>query len=187
MLEINFTSMINRKIQDAIKAAIFEEEPNNVYAVLDGAAIPDLLDNLYEQQPEYVCLYRGELEPDIAEAAPYLVNLERDTVFSDWIIEKGWGNHWGIYALSDETMPVLRNHFRRFLIVSDPENKPLYFRYYDPRVLRTYLPICGAKDLANVFGPVTSYYLESEYPKVASRFRMAAGSLFRDEVAIAEN
>ncbi len=178
--------MINTKIHDAIKAAIFEEHANFVYAVLDGASIPDLLHHLYEQQPEHVCLYRGEMEPDIAETAPYLVNLERETAFSDWIIEKGWGNHWGIYALSDETMTVLRNHFRRFLIVNDPENKPLYFRYYDPRVLRKYLPTCGAKDLATIFGPVTSYYLESEYPKSASRFRMEAGSLFRDEMAIAE-
>jgi hypothetical protein len=177
---------MNRKTLNAIAATLFEDGETNVYAVLDGASIPDLLDNLYEQQPEHVCLYRGELEPDIAETAPYLVKLERDTDFSDWVIEKGWGNHWGIFALSDESLTAMRNHFRKFLMVYDPENRPLYFRYYDPRVLRKYLPICDVEDVASLFGPVVSYFLEDEDPKNSLRFRMEAGSLLRNEMAIAE-
>jgi len=177
--------MMNRKILSAIAATLFEDGEINVYAVLDGASIPELLDNLYEQQPEHVCLYRGELEPDIAETAPYLVKLERDTDFSDWVIEKGWGNHWGIFALSNESLTAMRNHFRKFLMVYDPENRPLYFRYYDPRVLRKYLPVCDAEDLTTLFGPVVSYFLEDEAPKNALRFWMEAGSLCRDEMAIA--
>jgi hypothetical protein len=178
--------MMKRKTLNAIAATLFEDDEINVYAVLDGASIPELLDNLYEQQPEHVCLYRGELEPDIAETAPYLVKLERDTDFSDWVIEKGWGNHWGIFALSDESLTAMRNHFRKFLMVYDPENRPLYFRYYDPRVLRKYLPICDAEDMVSLFGPVVSYFLEDEDPKNGLRFRMEAGSLWRDEMAIAE-
>jgi hypothetical protein len=179
-------AVMNRKTLDAIAATLFEDDETNVYAVLDGASIPDLLDNLYELQPEHFCLYRGELEPDIAETAPYLVRLERDTDFSDWAIDKGWGNHWGIFAVSDESLIAMRNHLRKFLIVYDPENRPLYFRYYDPRVLRMYLPTCNAKELATVFGPVVSYFLEDEDPKNGLRFRLEAGSLLRDEMAIAE-
>ncbi|MBO0797364.1 MAG: DUF4123 domain-containing protein, partial [Blastocatellia bacterium] len=107
-------ALINGKTIDSIAEILFEGEEINVYAVLDGASIPELLDRLYEFQPEHVCLYRGELEPDIAEVAPYLVRLERDTEFSDWVIEKGWGNHWGIFALSYEDLRVMRNHFRTF-------------------------------------------------------------------------
>jgi hypothetical protein len=179
--------MAMMKTLDTITATLFEDGEINVYAVLDGASIPDLLDNLYEQQPEHVCLYRGELEPDIAETAPYLVKLERDTDFSDWVIDKGWGNHWGIFSLSNESLTVMRNHFRKFLMVYDPENRPLYFRYYDPRVLRIYLPTCNADELATVFGPVLSYFLEDEDPKNGLRFRLEAGSLLRDELAIAES
>jgi hypothetical protein len=169
----------------AIAGALFAEEEIKVYAVLDGASIPDLLDNLYERQPEHVCLYRGELEPDIAECAPYLVRLESDTEFCDWVIEKGWGNHWGIFALSNENLRVMRNHFRTFLMVSDPEyKKQLYFRYYDPRVLRKYLPTCDAEGLARLFGPVVSYFLEGEDPNNALRFRTENGALLREEMII---
>lgn len=171
------------KTSDYLEAALFADGEINVYAVLDGASIPDLLDKLYELEPEHVCLYRGELEPDIAEVAPYLVNLERAAAFSDWVIEKGWGNHWGIFALSDESLRTMRNHFRKFLMVYDPESKPLYFRYYDPRVLRTYLPTCDLDGLTSLFGPVVSYIVEDEDPKNALRFRRDGGVLVKEEVA----
>ena len=40
------------------KSLLFGEDLT--FAVLDGAAIPDLLTKLYELEPEYECLYRGE-------------------------------------------------------------------------------------------------------------------------------
>ena len=39
-----------------------------------------------------------------------------------------------------------------------------YFRYYDPRVLRVYLPTCNARELQTVFGPVLRYLVEDEKP-----------------------
>ena len=45
-----------------------------------------------------MCLYRGELQPDMAEVAPYLVKLDRDAPFTDWVLDRGWGNHWGVFA-----------------------------------------------------------------------------------------
>src|SRR5947208_16347929 len=72
----------------------------NVVAVLDGASAPDLVKTLYEHEPEYCCLYRGVLPPDIATVAPYLVRLEPDNKFSEWILAEGWGVHWGIFLHS---------------------------------------------------------------------------------------
>jgi hypothetical protein len=178
--------MTNEKIIQAVSDKLFESEELNVYAVLDGASIPGLLDQLHEQQPEHVCLYRGELEPDMAEVAPYLVKLEPDTDFTDWLIEKGWGNHWGVFALSHESLNGMRRHFRKFLVVYDPENKPLYFRYYDPRVLRIYLPTCNAEELATVFGPVESYWLEDEDARTALSFGNSSGSLRQEKLLLTE-
>ncbi len=47
-------------------------------------------------------------------------------------------------------------------MVYDEEGKPLYFRYYDPRVLRAYLPTCNESELQTVFGPVNHYYAEGK-------------------------
>lgn len=133
---------------------------HHVFAVLDGASNPDLVYRLYEHQPPHVCLYRGELEPDLAECAPYLVQLSPNTPFTDWIITEGWGRHCGIFAITDADLRSLRKHFRTFLMVKNPDGDPIYFRYYDPRVLGLYLPTCTIGELRHVFGPVRRYLCE---------------------------
>lgn len=62
----------------ALKAQLFRLEQATVFAVLDGATVPDLPATLTSLRAEYRCLYRGELQPDMAEVAPYLVLLERE-------------------------------------------------------------------------------------------------------------
>ena len=42
------------------------------------------------------------------------------------------------------------------------EGTPFYFRYYDPRVLRRYLPSCNESELKILFGPVIRYCVEGE-------------------------
>jgi len=149
---------------------LFTEAGQNVYVVLDGASVPELLERLAQDGPEYVCLYRGELEPDLAACAPYLVQLRREAPFTEWVIQQGWGKHWGIFAASPADLKTMRKHFRTFLVVKDPEGKQLYFRYYDPRVLRVYLPTCNAEETAHVFGPVSRFLLEDEAPATLLRF-----------------
>ena len=140
-----------------------DEEELNTYAVLDGAAIPDLLDHLYgDEPPEFECLYSGEIEPDMAECAPYLVELKPDATFTKWLLLEGWGKSWGIFALSPNDLGTMRRHFRTFLMVKAPDGKQLYFRYYDPRNLSIYLPTTNAEERAAVFGPISGYYCESE-------------------------
>lgn len=57
-------------------------------------------------------------------------------------------------------METLRRHFRRLLHVRSEDGEKLYFRYYDPRVLRLYLPSCTSVELKEVFGPVGRFVLE---------------------------
>lgn len=138
-----------------------DEADMNAYAVLDGAAIPELLDQLYgDEPPEFVCLYRGELEPDLAECAPYLIHLTPESPFTEWLLTHCCGNHWGIFAISGEDIGTVRRHFRNFLIVKDPDGKQIYFRFYDPRVWSIFLPTTVPDELDLVFGPVSSYMVE---------------------------
>jgi len=158
---------------ETLQKHLFSQYDTNVYAVLDGASMPDLeLPRLlWKLKPEHVCLYRGQLEPDMAEVAPYLVKLEYDHPFTKLVLEKGWGNHWGVFAVTrlEAGLREMRNHFRRFLMVMNPEGKTVYFRYYDPRVLRVYLPTCNAEEIEMVFGPISCYIVEDEDPAVLVR------------------
>lgn len=155
-------------ITESLEKHLFSQFDTNVYAVIDGASVPDLglPQLLYKHQPEHICLYRGELEPDLAATAPYLVKLEHDHPFTKLVLKEGWGKHWGIFAVTgtDVNLHAVRKHFRMFLMVVNPEGKTVYFRYYDPRVLRTYLPTCNAEEMEYVFGPVSSYIVEDEDP-----------------------
>jgi hypothetical protein len=163
---------------------LFADEEASVYAVLDGASIKGLLAQFDEHQPERVCLYRGELAPDMAHVAPYLVKLEDESPFADWVLGKGWGEHWGIFAVSGADLAAMRRHFRSFLTVHDPTGKPLLFRYYDPRVLRVFLPTCNADELGKLFGPVTAYVMEDEQPGTALRFQQLDGVLRREPLTL---
>ncbi len=178
--------MTAEDIVQSISEPLFSKEETNVYAVLDGASIPDLLARLDHCEPEYVCLYRGELAPDMAEVAPYLVRLEPQSEFTDWVLGQGWGQHWGIFAISHAGIREMRQHLRSFLTVYDSEGKPLLFRYYDPRVLRVYLPTCNAEELATVFGPIECYMFEDENPNAALRFRVSSGSLQQEELRLTQ-
>jgi hypothetical protein len=163
---------------------LFSKADANVYAVLDAASIPNLLGALQEHKPKHERLFMGELEPGMAEVIPYLVQLDPDADFTNWVLEKGWGKHWGVYAVSEANIRAMRMHFRSFLTVYDPDDKPLYFRYYDPRVLRVYLPTCNAGELKTVFGPVEYYLLEDRDPSVALRFANVSGKLLQDKIAL---
>jgi hypothetical protein len=176
--------MTTEDITDSVLDKLFSDGEANVYAVLDGASVADLLAKLYDLRPEFECLYRGELEPDMAEVAPYLVRLEAEAEFTSWVVEKGWGKHWGVFARSDADMRAVRRHLRTFLTVYDPDGKAMIFRYYDPRVMRLYLPTCNAQELQTVFGPVSCYLLEDEDPRTMLRFQLADGALSRGELRL---
>ena len=143
------------------------------FAILDGASAPELVKSLYEHEPEYCCLYRGELEPDIAAVAPYLVRLEPSDKFAELVMQEGWGAHWGVFLLSTAPLRALRDHFREFHTVELPDQRTVLFRYYDPRVLHAFLPACNAAELASFFGPVQSFFLEGETPENGTRLALA--------------
>lgn len=145
-----------------LKELIFTSEDQSSYAVLDAASVPGLLEKLAGAPEEHLCLYRGELEPDIAVTAPYLVKLREESPFTDWILKEGWGRHWGIFVETPVGIEALRRHFRHFLRVKDHTGQILYFRYYDPRVLSIYLPTCNAGEIRVIYGPITRFIAEEE-------------------------
>ena len=167
-----------------LAGVLFGPEDTPVFAVLDGASVRDLVKNLYEHEPEHCCLYRGELQPDTAAVAPYLVRLEPGTDFAEWVLRDGWGAHWGIFIVSAADLRTLRNHFREFLRVELPDRRTVLFRYYDPRVFRSFLPACNAAELEKFFGPVRSYVVEGSAPEAGIRYSLAAKALKPEPFAL---
>ncbi len=149
---------------NAILQQVFADEDANVYAVLDGASVPELPQKLWQHGPRSFCLFTGELEPDMAEVAPYIVELHKQAAFARLLADEGWGEHWGVYLRTEANLVTARAHCRRVLNVVDEDGTSMYFRFYDPRVLPKFLDTCEPNELAEVFGPVTAWMMEDEDP-----------------------
>ena len=172
-------------IAPQILKQLFAVPDTTVYAVLDGASVPELPQTLERFEVEAECLFRGEQNLEMAQVAPYLVRLPPDAAFTEWLLREGWGKHWGIFILSKADLRELRMHLRTFLKVYGPDLKPLYFRYYDPRVLRVYLPTCNPRELQTVFGPVLRYLTEDEDPGALLAFWPEGEQLHAERMPVA--
>jgi hypothetical protein len=133
-----------------------------VFAILDGAQDDRISYEVNNTFCEHDCLYAGNLPLELERAAPYIVQLDRDDRMARFIMENGWGKSWGVFARTDVGLKSLRKHLRTLLRVKDERGNRLVFRYYDPRVLRIYLPTCTASELMTVFGPVQSFVMEAD-------------------------
>lgn len=153
-----------------LEEAIFGTGHSSVFGILDGAMVPDLTAKLTSLAPQHFCLIRGLLQPDLAQVAPYLVFLQRGCPFTEWLLANGWGRCWGIYGGSNMSIIELRKHFRHLLHVSDESGKPYYFRFYDPYVLRNYLPRCTDQEATEFFGSVQWILVEEAFPETARKF-----------------
>jgi hypothetical protein len=156
-----------------------------VYAVLDGASVPDLPIRLYEMKPPNFCLFTGELEPDMAFVAPYLVRLLPKTPFTEWVLKECWGKHWGIFVHSRQPINEMRKHFRALVTVYDEKGIPMTFRFYDPRVIRRFLPTCDAAQLKSFFGAVDAFFFESEDKQSLVRLQLENEKLVETPLPVA--
>jgi len=154
------------------------EEGEALCAVLDGASVPGLLERMdAEPSLKIECLFRGKLEPDMAEVAPYLVKLDPESEFAQWVLATGWGQHWGSFVTTRQSFYTLRDHLRALTMVYRRDGTPLYFRYYDPRVLNVFLPTCSPAQLKEMFGPVDAFVAESEAGDAMTIYRLNGAEL----------
>lgn len=155
--------------------ALFHGEFQPLFALLDAARDPMILKLLIESKEEYQSLYQGAQGEKLVNFAPYLVRLPKQTPLLEKLISNGWGKSWGIFLTCDKPLQEVRSHFRHFLMVRTEEGKDLYFRFYDPRVLRTYLPTCAPKEVDTFMGPVTAFLFESETTDKLLKFSKRGG------------
>lgn len=154
------------------------ESKLGVWAILDCARDPKIYLALLESKLEFRCLYSGKLPRALEMVAPHLVELSpKNRLIGRWL-DEGWGQSWGVLLKIDDAAN-LRHHLRKFLKVEDEDGRRLLFRYYDPRVLRAYLPTCTPVELKQLFGRISSFLVEGQEPGNWIEFRLAGASLKR--------
>lgn len=141
-------------------------QPNNtnksMFAIVDCARHADLVKQAKVSGGcDPVSLFLGDRAPQLAHVAPYFFELSYGSHhLEDW--QAALGNSSGILMDCPSSAQDLYIHLRFAFIVQDETNQEFFFRFYDPRVLRTYLPTCTPEELAIFFGPVRNWICEDE-------------------------
>jgi hypothetical protein len=100
-----------------------------------------------------------ELDPELASVCPYLAPFDAALAYmDDWAAY--WGRNAGILIVASGHPAALQRHLRKIFVVQDETGQEFFFRYYDPRVLRAYLPTCTGEEARQFFGPVNRIYVE---------------------------
>jgi hypothetical protein len=125
----------------------------HLYAVVDACSVPMVPRKVLELGDDRaISLYRETPEQDFWDVAPYLLKV--DTGVLEWLRANASKEGWGIFVASKADLATLRHHLRHFLKVQAPDGRVWFFRFYDPRVLKPFLPACLGDELRTFFGPV---------------------------------
>jgi hypothetical protein len=132
-----------------------------ICALLDAAREPAGPYRAREAGLECQSLFAGELGDMLNDVAPHIIAFPPRSPFRQWWFGQ-WGDSIGVLLEAPAGLAELRRHFRGLTVVRDERRKRYFFRFYDPRVLRVFLPACTPDELRQFFGPITNFYCESE-------------------------
>ncbi|MEO9052224.1 MAG: DUF4123 domain-containing protein [Ginsengibacter sp.] len=152
------------------------------YVILDAARILHDLKTAQELQKNFINLYQDQAEL-LDCVAPYLFSYQSNSEFEGWLSEKVWGTTGGIFIATQFSMEEIYKHFQKFLFVKTEDGQQFYFRFYDPRVLRIFLPTCEEQQLKEFFGPVQKFICEDEDSAFALLFSFDGKQLLTERVA----
>jgi len=154
--------------QNTVKKLLGKDLAAAHYALIDCAVTAAVTDGddiflrLSDPGIRKFSLFTGENTIVAEQTAPYLVPLDDQPDIQDWLMDNGWGRSWSIFFTSEADNKTLLAHLRRFFQVRAENGRDLFFRFFDPVILRDFLPMLTADESACFFGPVTRYVLEDE-------------------------
>lgn len=136
-----------------------------LYAVVDACNAPGLLEMIETLNPPASCLYNPPLQEGMAERAPYLIELISDEVKA-WLAKQT--KAWGLYLVTEAHTDFLklRSHLRKYTFAMIPiSEKPVFFRFYDPRTIWKITNVLDDWQLHAFLGPIEiiSTYYEGQY------------------------
>lgn len=138
------------------------DEP--LWCVADAARDPRVLALLRQHGGRFQTLYEGLTATLSGEYGPFLCEIPHRGPLLAELLAQGWGNCWAIYLHARCDFAKLRRHLRKYVLVELPGRRQAFFRFFDPVVLRMFLPTCTDDEYVRFFGPITRFLAEAEDP-----------------------
>ncbi len=155
------------------------------YILLDAARMDERIETAIKLNEENVTLFNGKREEYLRVVSPFLFKYSKQKGFASWVEKEGWGKAWGVFVFTEEPMVQVQKHFRKLINVRNETGEIMYFRFYDPRVLRIFLPTCDKVQLEEFFGPVEKFIAEDEDPNYALIYSLNPEGLLKTEKVLA--
>ena len=169
---------MSRKIQKGIKQILFNQSGDNAdlekntpltYAVIDAAMSGEVHIMIQTLAPDYRILLEGEEAEVFEEAAPYLVQINKQDNFTDWMIDTVYAKNAVCFIKSTNDIETLSDHLKQYAKIQTPIEDPfgnitlqwVYFAFYDPRVFPGFIEGNTAEQSAEFFTGINQYLCES--------------------------
>ncbi|SER84798.1 protein of unknown function [Pseudomonas sp. NFACC02] len=125
------------------------------YLLLDGAKIENLPTTVYslEDSPTVEWLYRTTRYEALFDVGPALVLLRAGSDLEHAFMDR-WQHDAGVMIESDAPLQTLTAHLRSLVHARVTGDVAVLFRYYDPRVMRHWLPAMRADEKDHMMGPI---------------------------------
>jgi hypothetical protein len=155
-----------------------------LYAVVDASRAPMIIPPALQAMTDKVaCLYRGNALEEFGDDTAWVAEMTSDESVLQWLVDKGFGKRWSIFLRTSHVLENVVRHLRKFTMVRDSEGTVHFFRYYDPRTLRQYLPVLTAEQAAVFFKGIECFYCENDLKAGEFlRFRFGDGIVRREIV-----
>lgn len=134
------------------------------YGIFDAAHEPKILELFDVIDAPYSCLFPEPVDDEMKSSAPYLVKITSEV--REWL-----GNNLiltGVYFTTQyENFKILRRHCRSYLSITIPEvETPILCRYYDPRVVWSFVNMLSQEQKTHFFYPMLTMYTRYNEPKM---------------------
>lgn len=156
---------------------------DTLYAVVDAAkdyrlavASRDILGEplrpLFSNAPQHM-----------ERVGPYLARISCTPRYPEYM--QLWadrmGDNAGIFIYSSAWPRPVRAQLQKNFKVYDENKNMFYFRFYDPRVLRTYLPTCTLKECKEFFGPLRSIFADGPQLPIMHHYQVGQSAIHLEE------
>ncbi len=157
----------------------------NQYALLDPIRIGSDFNQAYHLAIEGIAL-KTSIEPEKFQAiTPHLFPCEIGSQLYNWLINDGKGDSWGIFIKTNLALDALAEQLQKLLIVTmQDDGRQVYFRFYDPRVLRTMLSTSDPVQLKEIFGQVDVFYCEDKDEEYQLHFSFDGQQLITERIPV---
>jgi hypothetical protein len=165
------TPATDRPLTAALHAAVERDRSpaDRLYAIADAARQPLLARAGFELfDLERYSLFPPNTAPHMNAVGPYLIPVPFAPRYP--FPESGYFDLWserlgasgGFLLTSAADLRAVWEHLREIFLVADESGNEFFFRYYDPRVVRGFLPTLTATEAKQFFGPVRRIFVEAD-------------------------